>query len=818
MNEEFTEEALRALEFARRAARYCKQNYIGTEHILVGLLKAVNGTASIVLSDAGVELAKLTDLIDRLIAPQGEVLLEDRQGYSPRAQKVIDNALTTAGRMGSEEAGTEHLLLAMLKDTNCVGTRLLHTMNVDVKKLYGDTIVAMGIDGIGQQDEERDKEKEGKNAPRSDTPTLDQYSRDLTKAAQEGSLDPVVGRDREINRVMQILSRRTKNNPCLIGEPGVGKTAIAEGLAQRISWGLVPNTIRGKRLVVLDLSAMVAGSKYRGEFEERIKNVVKEVSKSRNILLFIDELHTIVGAGEAEGALDASNILKPSLSRGEIQIIGATTIDEYRKYIEKDAALERRFQPVTVEEPSAEETYEILKGLRPFYEKHHGVKITDEALHAAVSLSERYINDRHLPDKAIDLIDEGASKMQLGGYQVTESMIREEQTIRELTREKEEAIISGDMERARTLQKEQEEREKEQAKAKEHFEQKCAHRSSAVDENTIAEVVSDWTKIPVARLAEAETRRLARLETVLHKRIIGQEEAVRAVAAAIKRGRVGLKDPRRPIGSFLFLGPTGVGKTELSKALAEAVFGSEQNMIRVDMSEYMEKYSVSKMIGSPPGYVGYDEGGQLSEQVRRHPYSVVLFDEIEKAHPDVFNILLQVLDEGHITDAHGHKVDFKNTCIIMTSNVGAQTIVDPKKLGFGARDDAAKDYERMKDGVMNEVKRLFRPEFLNRIDEILVFHPLTAAQVEKIVDLLVHELVKRAGDQLSIKLTVTPSVRKYIAETGFSEKFGARPLKREIQTRIEDAISEMILKGELREGDAVTVKMSEKKMNFKVTH
>jgi len=814
LNKEFTEEALRALEYAKRSARYCKQNYIGTEHILVGLLKAVSGTASVVLSDAGVEMDKLTDLIDRLIAPQGEIVLEDKQGYSPRAQKVIDGALSLAEQMDSEAAGTEHLLLAMLKDTNCVGTRLLHTMNVNVKKLYGETIVAMGIDGIGDPDEEREK----KNAPKSETPTLDQYSRDLTKAAEEGTLDPVVGRDREINRVMQILSRRTKNNPCLIGEPGVGKTAIAEGLAQRISWGLVPNTIRGKRLVVLDLSAMVAGSKYRGEFEERIKNVVKEVARSRNILLFIDELHTIVGAGDAEGALDASNILKPSLSRGEIQIIGATTIDEYRKYIEKDAALERRFQPVTVEEPTGEETLEILKGLRPYYEKHHGVQITDEALKAAVTLSERYISDRRLPDKAIDLMDEGASKIQLGGFQITEGMILEEQTIRELGREKEEAIIKGDMVRAKEIQKEQDEKEAGQVRAKERFDQKCARRNLSVDENTIASVVSDWTKIPVARLEEAESKRLSKLEAVLHKRIIGQEEAVTAVASAVKRGRVGLKDPKRPIGSFLFLGPTGVGKTELSKALAEAVFGSEQSMIRVDMSEYMEKHSVSKMIGSPPGYVGYDEAGQLSEQVRRHPYSVVLFDEIEKAHPDVFNILLQVLDEGHITDAHGHKVDFKNTCIIMTSNVGAQAIVDPKKLGFGAKDDAAKDYERMKDGVMSEVKRLFRPEFLNRIDEILVFHPLSPAEVEKIVDLLLKDLVKRAKEQLSIRLTIAPAVRKYIAETGFSEKFGARPLKREIQTKIEDEVSELVLKGEAREGDTVTVRMSEKIMNFKVTH
>ena len=648
----------------------------------------------------------------------------------------------------------------------------------------------------------------------SPTPALDQYSRDLTQMAAEGKLDPVVGREKEISRLIQILSRRTKNNPCLVGEPGVGKTAIAEGLAQRILAGSVPETIKDKRLVVLDLSGMVAGSKYRGEFEERIRKVVDEVRENQGILLFIDELHTIIGAGGAEGALDASNILKPSLSRGELQIIGATTLEEYRKYIEKDAALERRFQPVTVEEPSEEEAYEILKGLRPYYERHHKVEISDEALEAAVKMSVRYINDRFLPDKAIDLIDEAASKVQLSGYQASSEIEDLSREIQEILQEKERAIKTGYLSLAKECQEKQKEAEArlEQLQVKE--EKKNQRKSGKVDEKAVASIVSDWTKIPVQRLTEGETRRLAQLEKELHKRVIGQEEAVRAVSQAVKRGRVGLKDPNRPIGSFLFLGPTGVGKTELSKALAQAVFGSEQAMIRVDMSEYMEKHSVSKLIGSPPGYVGYDEGGQLSEKVRRNPYSVILFDEIEKAHPDVFNILLQVLDDGHITDAHGRKVDFKQTIIIMTSNAGAQAIVEPKQLGFISQKDEKKDYEKMKSGVMEEVRRLFKPEFLNRIDEIMVFHTLNKEEIRKIVLLLLKSLEKRCEEQMDIHLNVTNSAVDYIAEAGFDAKYGARPLRRAIQSKIEDRLANELLEGKIRRGDIVQVQYRNKEIRF----
>ena len=788
MKQGFTNEALSAIEKSKKTAGYCRQNYVGTEHLLAGLLNTVEGTASIVLSEAGVVPEKLMKLIDRLIAPQGNVAVIDDREFSPRAQEILDESQRIAGEFDSDEAGTEHILLALLGDPDCVAARLLHTMGIDLRKLYADTLVAMGSENkLGEQDI-----FSGKIGPDNErgTPTLDAYSRET-----------------EITRVIQILSRRTKNNPCLIGEPGVGKTAIVEGLAQRIALGIVPESVRNMRVVMLDLSGMVAGTKYRGEFEERIKNVVSEVSQNRNILLFIDELHTIIGAGGAEGALDASNILKPSLSRGEIQMIGATTIDEYRKHIEKDAALERRFQPVMVEEPTKEETFAILKGLRPYYERHHGVVIEDDALRAAVNLSERYINDRCLPDKAIDLIDEAAAKARLGDVRSLQKMMAEEQKLRTLAEEKEKAVIAGNIEKAREIQQEQERLREKNADARKRISRSEAARILSVSENDIADVVSDWTKIPVSRLAEAESKRLVKLEDKLHRRVIGQEEAVHAVASAVKRGRVGLKDPMRPTGSFLFLGPTGVGKTELSKALAEAVFGSEENMIRVDMSEYMEKYSVSKLIGSPPGYVGYDEGGQLSEQVRRHPYSVVLFDEIEKAHPDVFNILLQVLDEGHITDAHGKRCDFKNTCIIMTSNAGAQAIVDPKKLGFGARNDAAQDYERMKSGVMNEVRRIFKPEFLNRIDEIIVFHPLNQEEVIKIVGLMTKELVNRAKKELDIDLKITPAVKKEIARVGFSEKYGARPLRRAIQERIENPLTDLVLSGDVIRGGKVTVRL-----------
>ena len=816
MRNKFTKQAQTVLTLAKAAAIDFELGYIGTEHLLLGLLSETEGTAGRVLEEFQVDGKKLVELIDKLVTPAevGNITeIEMKPPYSPRTEKVLKSAVAEAQNSGCEKAGTEHLLLAMLRETDCVGTRLLYTMGVNIQKLYAAVLGAMGYDNESIQ-EEFQAAKAMQNPGGSPTPALDQYSRDLTQMAAEGKLDPVVGREKEISRLIQILSRRTKNNPCLVGEPGVGKTAIAEGLAQRILAGSVPETIKDKRLVVLDLSGMVAGSKYRGEFEERIRKVVDEVRENQGILLFIDELHTIIGAGGAEGALDASNILKPSLSRGELQLIGATTLEEYRKYIEKDAALERRFQPVTVEEPSEEEAYEILKGLRPYYERHHKVEISDEALEAAVKMSVRYINDRFLPDKAIDLIDEAASKVQLSGYQASSEIEDLSREIQEILQEKERAIKTGYLSLAKECQEKQKEAEArlEQLQVKE--EKKNQRKSGKVDEKAVASIVSDWTKIPVQRLTEGETRRLAQLEKELHKRVIGQEEAVHAVSQAVKRGRVGLKDPNRPIGSFLFLGPTGVGKTELSKALAQAVFGSEQAMIRVDMSEYMEKHSVSKLIGSPPGYVGYDEGGQLSEKVRRNPYSVILFDEIEKAHPDVFNILLQVLDDGHITDAHGRKVDFKQTIIIMTSNAGAQAIVEPKQLGFISQKDEKKDYEKMKSGVMEEVRRLFKPEFLNRIDEIMVFHTLNKEEIRKIVLLLLKSLEKRCEEQMDIHLNVTNSAVDYIAEAGFDAKYGARPLRRAIQSKIEDRLANELLEGKIRRGDIVQVQYRNKEIRF----
>ncbi len=803
MNIQYTEQARAAVNYAEKTARRCRHSYIGTEHLLAGLVHEEQGTAGMVLRDLGVGEEKLMELIQRFIAPAGEVLTASVQGYTPRASRLLEGGRQEAENFKSTRVGTEHLLLAMLRMGDCVGTRLLHTMGLNIQKIQSEVLSAMGEEP--QDSKEKGGKLNGRSREMSATPMLDQYSRDLTELAREGKLDPVVGREQEISRLIQILSRRTKNNPCLIGEPGVGKTAIAEGLAQRIVQGSVPDTIRDKRVVVLDLSGMVAGSKYRGEFEERIKRVVQEVMENQRILLFLDELHTIIGAGGAEGALDASNILKPSLSRGEIQLIGATTVEEYRKYIEKDAALERRFQPVMVEEPSEEEAVEILKGLRPYYERHHGVEITDQALEAAVKMSVRYINDRFLPDKAIDLMDEASSKVQLTGFSVPESLVKSEEELRSLKREKEEAVKEGDFARAKEIQEKQREAEASCQAARKRYERRIRGRKLQVTEDTVAQIVSGWTRIPVQRLAEKESRRLSRLESVLHKRVIGQEEAVQAVARAIKRGRVGLKDPARPIGSFLFLGPTGVGKTELSKALAEAVFGTEQAMIRVDMSEYMEKHSVSKLIGSPPGYVGYEEGGQLSEKVRRNPYSVILFDEIEKAHPDVFNILLQVLDDGHITDAQGRKVDFKQTCIIMTSNAGAASIIEPKKLGFASLQDEKKDYDDMKNSVMEEVRRIFRPEFLNRIDEILVFHPLNKDEIKKIVSILLKKLQERCREQMEIELTVRSGAKDYLAESGFDAKYGARPLKRAIQNKIEDALAEEILEGRVGRGDHVTV-------------
>jgi ATP-dependent Clp protease ATP-binding subunit ClpC len=815
MRNQFTSLARTAVSLACKAAQEKNHSYVGTEHLLIGLLREKKGTASNILSEYKVDQEVLMHLVQQFIAPEqaGDVLLKPE--LTPRAQAVLDMAVEYAAAQKQELAGTEHILLAILRDTECVASRLLYTMNVNIQKMFIDILRTCQVSEEEMKREAQEiRDASSKSQP--GTPTLDQYSRDLTALAARHLLDPVVGRENEINRVIQILSRRKKNNPCLIGEPGVGKTAIVEGLAQRIVSGAVPESVRGKRLVVLDLSGMVAGSKYRGEFEERIKRILAEVMDNQNILLFIDEIHTIIGAGGAEGALDASNILKPSLARGEIQLIGATTIEEYRKHIEKDAALERRFQPVTVEEPGAEETLEILRGLREYYELHHGVTITDEALEAAVQLSTRYVNDRYQPDKAIDLIDEAAASVQLGDF--TSGNVRGKEKmdldtqIAELLDRKEEAIAAGKFEEAEEIQKAQEELEKKLEKAK----APARGRKKKVTAEDIAKTVSVWTRIPLEKIAEAESKRLARLEKILHNRVIGQEEAVAAVSKAIRRGRVGLKDPNRPIGSFLFLGPTGVGKTELSKALADAVFGSEDEMIRVDMSEYMEKHSVSKLIGSPPGYVGYDEGGQLSEKVRRHPYSVILFDEIEKAHPDVFNILLQVLDDGHITDAQGRKISFKDTVIIMTSNAGANRIVTPKKLGFLSVDDEKHSYETMKAQVMEEVKAMFRPEFLNRIDEILVFHSLTRDDMKRIVDILLKDLTARCSTQLGIELNITESAKDNLIDKSFDQKYGARPLRRAIQNRIEDKLSEEILGGGIRRGDRVSCTLKDDAIVFTV--
>ena len=811
MHKPYTKQAQKVIELTTKAARSMHHNYIGTEHLLLGLLKEGSGVAACVLMDAGVEDTRLVELIEDLIAPSSDVAVLDRKGYSPRIQHIIETADQEAERFDNENIGTEHLLIALLKEADCAGVRLLNTLGVNIQKIYIETLVAMGED-VNHYKEEIAASKSGKKKAVEVTPTLDQYSRDLTAMAAYGEIDPVIGREAEIARVIQILSRRTKNNPCLIGEPGVGKTAIAEGLAQRIASGLVPDTVRGKRVVTLDLSGMVAGSKYRGEFEERIKKVIREVTEAGNVLLFIDELHTIIGAGGAEGAIDASNILKPSLARGEIQLIGATTLEEYRKYIEKDAALERRFQPVTVEEPTEEQAIEILKGLRERYEKHHHVQISDAGIEAAVKLSARYIADRYLPDKAIDLMDEASSKVRLGGFKMPEKISELERKIAQLEDDMETALMEQRFEDAGAIRKEKEAARKKYEKQVEKYHRDADKKKLVVGENEIAEIVSDWTKIPVKRLAEGEAARLNRLEKTLHKRVVGQEEAVSAVARAVRRGRVGLKDPHRPIGSFLFLGPTGVGKTEITKALAEAVFGDEQAMIRVDMSEYMEKHSVSKMIGSPPGYVGYEEGGQLSEKVRRKPYSVILFDEIEKAHPDVFNVLLQVLDDGQITDAQGRRVDFKNTIIIMTSNAGAQSIIAPKKLGFAAGEDEKKNYEYMKNGVMEEVQRIFKPEFLNRIDETIVFRALNKEDMKKIVTILSKSLIDRCEKQMGIHLTITGSVKGYIAEKAYNPKYGARPLRRMIQTQIEDMLAEEILSGKIKPGDDVEIRMVKKEI------
>ena len=797
----YTDKAKKALNYANRLSRSSGCNYVGTEHILAGLLKEGTGVAAEVLTANNVELEALLKLIDELVAAGEEVTVADRDGYSPRTQMVLDRAREMADRFDSERIGTEHLLLAIIKEGDCAASRLLNTMGANPQKLFVDILAAMGEDPA----QYREEIQRGRNEEATLTPTLDQYSRDLTAMARAGRLDPVIGREKETERVIQILCRRGKNNPCLIGEPGVGKTAIVEGIAQSLVNGNVPDIVADKRLVSLDMSGLVAKSKYRGEFEDRIKKVINEVETAGNVLLFIDELHTIIGAGGAEGALDASNILKPALARGDVQVIGATTIEEYRKYIEKDAALERRFQPVQVEEPTEEESIEILKGLRKLYEKHHHVQITDEGVEASVRLSARYVNDRFLPDKAIDLMDEAAAKARLGMMHGSDDMMQLNREIHQTELDMEHALQEGDIEKARTWKETRENLQASREKLEKKNRRVSKNKVPVVGENEVADVVAGC-------LTESEASRLQKLEETLHKRVIGQEEAVSAVSKAVRRGRVGLKDPKRPIGSFLFLGPTGVGKTEVSKALAEAVFGNEESMIRVDMSEYMEKHSVSKMIGSPPGYVGHEDGGQLSEKVRRNPFSVILFDEIEKAHPDVFNILLQVLDDGHITDSQGRKVDFKNTIIIMTSNAGAQSIIEPKKLGFGAKEDEKQDHERMKASVMEEVKRIFKPEFLNRIDETIVFRALNKDDMKKIIGIMVRDLQKRCKEQLQIDLVVREAAKESIVEKAYDRKYGARPLRRKLQDEVEDRLADALIRGEIHTGDRVIVTTKNKEI------
>lgn len=808
---ELTEQAQAALVDAKRLAKRLGDNYIGTEHLLVALVRQEDSLAAKVLQGLGVSEKNLIDLIEELISPEGGIAVAEWDGNTPKLDQMLAQAEQEAIACGMDEIGTEHLLLAMVRMQDTAGARILASMSVDTQKLFAELISAMGREGITYRENNANKRRK---RGAGETSTLDQYARDLTDMARQGKLDPVVGRESEIQRVIQILSRRGKNNPCLIGEPGVGKTAIVEGLAQRIQLGMVPDSVADKRVMTLDLSGMVAGSKYRGEFEERIKRVIAEVMQAGNIILFIDEMHTIIGAGGAEGAIDASNILKPAMARGEIQIIGATTIAEYRKYVEKDAALERRFQPVTVEEPTEEETEAILQGIKERYEKHHGITISDEAVHAAVTMSQRYIADRFLPDKAIDLVDEAAARLRLMEVKAPDQMLTLEEECKEAARGVEECLMAGDVQGASDCRKQQATLEKKIKSLRKRYEHRKDKQQLVLTEDDVAQVVSIWTKIPVSRLNEKEVVRLRNLEKTLHKRVVGQEDAVSAVARAVRRGRVGLKEPNRPIGSFLFLGPTGVGKTEISKALAEAVFGDEKAMIRVDMTEYMEKHSVSKMIGSPPGYVGHEEGGQLSEKVRRNPYSVVLFDEIEKAHQDVFNILLQVLDDGHITDSQGRKVSFKNTIIIMTSNAGAQAIVEPKKLGFASVEDEKNSYEFMKNGVMEEVKRIFKPEFLNRIDETIVFRSLNKEDMKEIVTIMTRSLIERCKTQLDIDLTIRDAVKKHLVEVSYDPKYGARPLRRRIQTDLEDPLAELILSGDVKKGSKAVVTMRKGKIVF----
>jgi len=814
MKLQFTSKAECAINFAKRYAKSLNQNYIGTEHILLGLLKEKDGVAGNILIENGIDEKKVMKMIKELIAPDHELEMKEKDGYTPRAKKILEESLKQATRFKASEIGTEHILLALIKEGESVAFRLLSILNIPMNKLFIDILVAIGEDTEKYKDEIASSKNSRNSKKKEGTPTLNQYSRDLTAMANSGRLDPVIGRDAEIKRVIQILSRRTKNNPCLIGEAGVGKTAIVEGLALRIAEGNVPESVQNKRVVTLDLSGMVAGSKYRGEFEERIKRVMKEVIEDGMVILFLDEIHTIIGAGGAEGAIDASNILKPSLARGEIQLIGATTIVEYRKYVEKDAALERRFQPVSVEEPNELEAITILKGIVSQYEKHHKVIIAEEAIVAAVKLSQRYINDRNLPDKAIDLLDEAAAALCLKGRKLPASVIELADRIKALELLMEKALTKLEFGEATEYKKEQAQAIKKYDRLKKKYQERDFRNELVVGEEEIAEIVSLWTKIPVQKLAEKESEKLLKLESLLQKMVIGQNEAVSAVSRAMRRGRVGLSDPNRPIGSFLFLGPTGVGKTELSKSLAEIIFGNKDSLIRVDMSEYMEQHSVAKMIGSPPGYVGFEEGGQLSEKVRRNPYSVILFDEIEKAHPDVFNVLLQVLDDGHITDSKGRKVSFKNTVLIMTSNAGAAKIIEPKNLGFTSHSNAEQDYDKMKTGVMEEVKKLFKPEFINRIDEIIVFHSLTKDNMKEIITLLSKNLQKRCKEQMDITLVISPSLKEYIVDKYLNLKMGARPLKRAIQTVIEDALAEEILVGNIKAGDKVSGGYQKNKVIF----
>ena len=801
MQIKFTQQAQHAISNAEKAAKKLNHPYVGTEHLLLGLRQEFASVAGQVLAGHGVDEEKLLKLMDELVAPNKKTEKRQKPKESPRFQYILEDSAREAAHFHMDIVGTEHILVAIIRDLDCVAAKMLITLNVSLQKLMQDIFVAAGVDPKAYQDELQD-------GLRGNGGAVEQFCKDLTAEAEEGKLDPIIGREEEIFRLMQVLSRRTKNNPCLVGEPGVGKTAILEGLAQRIASGIVPETMKRKRIYTLDLPGLIAGSKYRGEFEERMKGLISEVEADGDIILFLDELHTMIGAGGAEGAIDASSILKPALARGELQLIGATTIAEYRKYIEKDAALERRFQPITVEKPSKEQCLDILKGIQPKYEAHHKVKLTEEALKAAVELSERYITDRNLPDKAIDVLDEACAHVSLTGYKVPAHLTEMEEEKKQLGLQKERVIKEGDFEEASKIQKKQQELEKKIESTRKRFDKKMASSNPEVSVEDIAAIVSSWSKIPVQKLQQSDTQRLNNLEKELHHRVVGQDEAVNAVARAVKRGRVGLKDPKRPIGSFLFLGPTGVGKTELSKALAEALFGKEEAMIRVDMSEYMEKHSVSKMIGSPPGYVGHEEGGQLSDKVRTQPYSVILFDEIEKAHPDVFNILLQVLDDGHITDSQGRMVDFSNTVIIMTSNAGAKSIIDPKKLGFATKEDPQSDYKKMKQNVMDEVKMIFRPEFLNRIDEVIVFHALEKKDMKQIVTLLCKEFTARVKKQLNISLTIRDSAKELIVEKGTDAKYGARPLRRAMQTELEDKLAEAILNGDIQSGDMVAVGVS----------